>query len=189
MKTTTDLQHWQQLLAETDGWRLGEIVAWLASDGQRQTDLASFVDGLFSKLRDNGLMISRARMAFLTLHPQVYVRGCTWEPHRGAQVYERGHAIVESDSFRGSPVEYVIEQRKSYRCRLAELVPDEDHGVLFEFAADGGTDYLAAPVIFNDAKVGALLALVTQSEAGFSDADLQRLEVRVQFVTSVLEVF
>lgn len=146
-------------------------MAWLASDGQRQTPT------------------SRARLAFLTLHPQVYVRGCTWEPHRGAQVYERRHAIVDSDSFRGSPVEYVLEQRKSHRRRLAELVPDEDHGVLFEFAADGGTDYLAAPVIFNDAKVGALLALVTQSEAGFSDADLQRLEVRVQFVTSVLEVF
>ena len=64
--------------ADTGGWRLSDVVSWLVTEGRRSTDLGAFTEALCERMNDAGLRLSRVRVSFRTLHPQVFVRGCTW---------------------------------------------------------------------------------------------------------------
>ena len=73
--------------------------------------------------------------------------------------------VLATDAYHGSPFQYVVRTRQSFRRRLLDLDPERDHGVLHEMAAGGGTDYLALPLEYGDGSVQGL-SLVSDGADG-----------------------
>ena len=172
-------------------WDLLSVIAWVVTEGYATGDLAKLSDGLSQLLRERGLPLMRTRISFLALHPQVFVRGCTWNRGAGAGAvyYERPHAVLEADSYKGSPAEHLRTTQTPFRRRLVALDEGVDHTLLLELARDGGTDYFAVPGEFSNGSMGGSLMLVTDGPGGFTDADLAALQAMIRFLSPILELF
>ena len=93
---------------------------------------------------------------------------------------------LSTAAYYGSPFQYVVERRQTFRRRLLDLDTKRDHEVLHEMAAAGGTDYLAVPLEYGDGSVQGL-SLVSDGEDGFADAHLELIERLRQPLAAALE--
>jgi adenylate cyclase len=93
---------------------------------------------------------------------------------------------LSTGAYFGSPFQYVVERRQTFRRRLLDLDPERDHEVLHEMAAAGGTDYLAVPLEYGDGSVQAL-SLVSDGKDGFADSHLELIERVRQPLAAALE--
>ena len=93
---------------------------------------------------------------------------------------------LSTGAYCGSPFQYVVERRQTFRRRLLDLHPEGDHQVLHEMAAAGGTDYLAVPLEYGDGSVQGL-SLVSDGQDGFADTHLELIERLRQPLAAALE--
>ena len=164
------------------------MIAWLAREGRFLAPLERFVAGLGDRLLMAGVPVWRVRLGLRTLHPQVRAVGVLWTRGHGAHSTRRFHGIEHSDDYLGSPIQHVLETGTALRRRLTELDPERDHAVLHTIAAQGGVDYLALPLRFNDGVSNAFIVVTDRAE-GFSQADVAGLEMLVDHVSPIVEVF
>jgi adenylate cyclase len=95
-------------------------------------------------------------------------------------------AMLATGAYYGSPFQYVVEGRRTFRRRLLDLDRERDHQVLHEMAAAGGTDYLAVPLEYGDGSVQAM-SLVSDGATGFAEAHLELIERLRQPLAAALE--
>ncbi len=176
------------LVGDTDGWALAPVVAWLFSEGVNCDDPEGLVIGMAGKLEEVGAPISRFRLAYWTIHPQVAAHSYVW--HRGnprIASFAVPHGIFNSPSYIGSPAEDIRTSKQPKRYRLSEgLDPEKDHQVLFELRDEGATDYLALPMVTFGGNVDSLF-IATDRESGFDDADIAKLTALSRFLMPVIE--
>src|ERR1700733_10920063 len=97
----------------------------------------------------HGIPVWRAAMFVRTLHPQLLGRRIEWREGAGATYGEATYELYDSGAFRGSPVAQVYEDGAPIRLRLDR--PDaRAFAQLDPLRAEGGTDYLAFPVVFSN---------------------------------------
>ena len=122
----------------------------------------------------SGIPVWRAALFVRTLHPQVMGRRIEWRQGVGVRIGEASHEVVDSEAFHGSPVVRVYQEVRPLRLRLntpeARAFPQLD-----ELRAEGGTDYLAVPIVFSNGEVH-VGTWATRYPGGFSDAQCAALE-------------
>lgn len=123
---------------------------------------------------DAGIPLWRVAVFVRTLHPQIMGRGIRWRLGAGVTITEAPFEVFDSDSFRGSPVARVYEEARPIHLRLdgteARAFPQ-----LAELRAEGGTDYLALPLLFSNGEVH-VATWATRHRGGFTDRQRAALE-------------
>ena len=156
--------------------RTEQIARWLIADARLTLEPLPLIDGFCQRLIKLGVPLWRLRAGQRLANPLASAWGVIWtRDGSGTHEYVVPRTLLSTDSFYGSPFEYVVGSRRSFRRRLTDLHPEHDHQVLQEMAAAGGTDYLALPLEYGDGSVQGL-SLVADGEAGFADWHLEIIE-------------
>jgi adenylate cyclase len=163
-----------------------EIAGWLIADGRLSPDPVRLVAGFCERLTQRGVPLWRLRAGQRLANPLAAAWGVIWTRGASAHEYLVARTTLSTDAFHGSPFQFVVERRASFRRRLQGLDAEGDHQVLHEMAAAGGTDYLAVPLEYGDGSVQGL-SLVSDGQGGFADWDLELIERLRQPLAAAME--
>ncbi|MBC7803397.1 MAG: adenylate/guanylate cyclase domain-containing protein [Candidatus Parcubacteria bacterium] len=147
----------------------------------------ALVNGLMAQLDQAGARIDRLRFVSGTLHPQLLAWGAVWSRDSDAQILTADRGVQISDAYLNSPIKIVREQNRIYRRRLEAGLREEDYSLLHELRAEGMTDYLALPMVFNSGTVN-FLAFATTAPGGFTEAELERLGALANLLAPLIEI-
>ena len=162
------------------------IARWLIADARLSLDPVGLIEAFCEQLTERGVPLGRLRAGQRLANPLASAWGVIWTRGAGAHEYLVARTMLSTDAFFGSPFQFVVERRATFRRRLQGLDPERDHQVLHEMAAAGGTDYLAVPLEYGDGSVQAL-SLVSDGEDGFADWHLELIEDLRQPLAAALE--
>lgn len=182
---TTDEQA-ELILGSTEGWALAPVIDWLLREGCKTNDAGVLVSGLVDRLLEAGAPIFRLRLAFWTIHPLLAAIAYQWRQGQPLQEFKVKHGIFQTSSYLGSPAEELRNKKVSIRQRLDALDPDKHHTVLFEIRDEGGTDYLAIPLVSFNGQVDSLF-FTTDRPEGFSDSDIAKFEALGRIMLPIIE--
>jgi adenylate cyclase len=163
------------------------IAEWLIGEGRLIGQPRPLIEGFCRRLLAAGVPLWRLRAGQRLANPLLSAWGVVWtRDGSGDEEYVITRDTLGTGAYFGSPFQYVVERRRSFRRRLIGLDPERDHSVLHEMAAAGGSDYLAMPLEYGDGSVQGL-AVVSDRARGFDDDDLGRLEALRQPLAAALE--
>lgn len=177
----------QRLFGPSDGWSLVPVGVWLLTEGRLLRDPAVLLNALMAQLDAAGAHIDRVRISSRTLHPQLLALGVIWNRSTGAQLAHGRHGVQETDSYVGSPMQFVDEHRQMFRQRLDTEAQDDEHALLQEVRSEGMTDYVALPMVFGSGTSNAI-TLATTAAQGFSPSDLLRLVALANLLAPLFEI-
>jgi adenylate cyclase len=166
-------------------WPVEPTLDWLMREGRLLGDLRRVVEQLCARLHEAGAPLWRLYLGLQTLHPQLRAMGFVWVRGQPAERIARRHGIENTSAFIGSPIQQVRFMGGKIRRKLAELTAD-DHVVLHELQAEGGTDYLAWPMPFSRGEM-PVVTLATDHPDGFSDADIAKFERVLDHLAPIAE--
>jgi adenylate cyclase len=151
------------------------VVDWLV-DGARSAHAPQDVLAqLCERLVACGLPLHRVAMFVRTLHPDVMGRRLLWRAGEEVVVNEADYALLETDTYRRSPVRIVFATAQPIRLRVDDPDCPQDYGIVEELRAEGVSDYLIHPLSSTSGEVHAI-SWTTTRPGGFADADLAALE-------------
>lgn len=151
-----------------------DIANWLIGEGRLLGDGLKVVEGLAARLVASGVPLSRMRINHQLANPLIVGWSTVWTTD-GASENAIPASILKTSAWHGSPFQYVVQNRATFRRRLDSLHPVDDHSVLHEMADAGGTDFFAMALSFSDGSTQGA-SFVTKDPRGFSDRDLEILE-------------
>jgi adenylate cyclase len=166
---------------------IAAILAWLIDGARDVATPDAVLAELCERLVDRGIPLWRVAVFVRTLHPQVMGRGVKWRAGAGVTITEASFEVFDSDSFRGSPVARVYEEARPLRLRL-DGVEAGAFPQLAELRAEGGTDYLAFPLLFCNGEVH-VATWATQQRGGFTDRQRAALEAVNAPLARVTEIY
>ena len=162
-----------------------EVAEWLIGPGRLSGDATVVASGLAERLRTLGIPLHRLRMAMRVDNPLLSAWGISWTPETGASVYTVSQALLDTSAYAGSPVQYVIETRQTFRQRLDRLEASS-HTILRELASDGYTDYFVVPVSFGNGVVQTAM-FATRDEGAFQGCHIALVEDLAPAISAALE--
>ncbi len=169
-------------------WKVRPVVDWLIAEGRFRRSPADLAQALCERLVAAGAPLWRLRFAPRVANPLLRAWGVTWRrDDEQAREYTVGHGVDRTAVFIGSPFQYVIERRVPFRRRLVDLDPQADHSALHDVAADGGTDFLALPMVFGDGAAQGI-SFATDRPSGFTTCDIGALTSLTAYLAPVVEV-
>jgi len=146
---------------------------WLIAGALSATTPNEVIAEMCERILTAGIQLWRAALFVRTLHPQIMGRRIEWREGAGVSIGEAPYEVFDSDSFRGSPIATVYREARTLRVRLdgheARAFPQLD-----ELCAQGGTDYLAVPIVFSNGEVH-VGTWATRRTGGFTDAQIDAL--------------
>jgi adenylate cyclase len=163
------------------------VVAWMLRDGRRNTHMREFGDEMCRRIVEARIPLWRAFCAIRTLHPQIMASAYVW--HRGGTGAERRlaeHGVEKTPDFIRSPLAVVRRTGRSVRRRLDDPNVAVDYEVLETFRAEGGTDYIAMPLIFSDGNINTI-SWLTDRPGGFTDEEIAGLAGVAEMLTVIVE--
>ena len=154
------------------------IVEWLADEALQDTEPAKLYGELCQRLRGVGMPILRGQVAFRVLHPLYDASAMEWTAEKGVVVEHFRPDQSGQDDFLRSPLGHVMIHRLPVlRRRLTGETALMDFGVLEEFRASGGTDYLVFAIGFDPAgDNGVLCSWLGDRATGFTDQEIVELQ-------------
>ena len=164
-----------------------QFTDWIFGEGRFNSEFDDFMDAVCHKLIELGTPVSRVRISFRILHPQLMAWSCVWEKNKGAELIEVGKDIIESDDYVGSPIEYIYDHNRPIRQSLFEL-PDDAHSVYCGLRDQGLTDYFACPIYFSNGAPN-VATFATDSDQGFSEDCIGFLSDISVLITPFIETF
>jgi len=174
-------------VAKTHAASGDEIVRWILTEGREAPNPARFLTNMCLRLVEAGVPLWRVTIWVATLHPQIRAFGWRW--WRGRPVSEEvrvAQGIERTEEYILSPLRPTIEEGKVLRRRLGEEGPAE-FPLLAELQAEGGTDYIAAPLNRMGSRY-PVVAWASDRSGGFDDDDLALLETIRPALAAVIEV-
>ena len=164
---------------------LFQLTQWLSNANSR---VLGSVEIVFNESVERavalGLPLFRVSTQMSTMHPEVEGLELEWWRGRGTSSRKIGRKVLESDAFRGSPIEEVLRTRTTLRCRLEQPGERARFPQLAELANRGATDYVVLHVPLTHGRNTCLTA-ATDKPGGFGTYDLIP---SVHFVRSRLAV-
>ena len=168
-------------------WKPEPIVEWLITEGRLLRAPADLTLALCERLTAAGAPLWRVRFAPQLANPLLRAWGVVWRRDEGrAREYQVEHGLEQTGAYLGSPFQHVIERREPFRRRLIDLEAGTDHQALHDVAADGGTDFLALPMLFNNGSAQGI-SFATDRPSGFHDHDVAGLKSLTAYLTPVIE--
>jgi adenylate cyclase len=164
-----------------------DIARWLIAQARISLDPLALITGFCERLVAQGVPLWRLRAGQRLANPLASAWGVIWTRDGSAtHEYLVPRTTLSTGAYHGSPFQFVLERRQTFRRRLRDLDPERDHEVLHEMAAAGGTDYLAVPLEYGDGSVQGL-SLVSDGEDGFAHSHLALIEELRQPLAAALE--
>jgi adenylate cyclase len=161
-------------------YRLGVTASAQANLEQLHSDLCGWV-------LDAGIPICRATLGLELLHPLQRGEQFVWTAE-GSQVLKNLRAdIAKSGAYLRSPIRIVDQTGRYYRRRLDTAAADVPF--LEELRTRGATDYVIYPLPFGDRGRTCVASFATRTEAGFTEADIRRLELASIMLSPYAERF
>jgi adenylate cyclase len=163
------------------------VVAWMLHEGRRNTHMREFGDEMCRRVVEAGIPLWRAFCAIGTLHPEIAATAYVWR--RGAGTAERrtaAHGTEKTPAFTQSPLAEVRRTARTIRRRLGDPEAVLDYPVLKEFRAEGGTDYVAMPMLFSNGEINSI-SWLTDRPGGFADAEIAGLGAVAEMLTVLVE--
>ena len=160
----------------------------MLSDGRRNTRAREFGAEMCRRIVAAGIPIWRGFCFVATLHPEIRATAYIWNREEaGAMRVVAGHDLANSPEFTDSPIAEVRRSREMMRRRLGDSSCPLDFPVLQQFKAEGGTDYVAIPMVRSDAETNAITFL-TDRKGGFTDGEIAGLEYIAQALGLITEL-
>ena len=145
-----------------------DITNWLI-DGARSAERSDLVLGeLCNRLVAAGIPLWRVGVFVRTLHPDVFGRSFVWRHGADVVTGTASFDIVDSDTYRTSPLAALYATGKGVRRRIAEGEGLDELPFIREMRDEGVTDYIAIPLIFTDGSIHAT-SWTTASRADLRD--------------------
>ena len=163
------------------------IEAWLLAEGRHIPRTRDLVGALCQRLIAAGMPLWRIVLSVRTIHPQILSTVYYWVRDADSVVINRGHDIVTDPIYLNSPFKVIHDGAGALRRRLADRTPPLDFPVLEELRAQGGTDYVAMPIVFSDGTVNAV-SWASDARGGFRVEDLKRIDALLPILALILEV-
>ena len=167
------------------------VAEWMLEAALATTSAPDAFAGMLERLRQQGLQIDRAQIAYTTLHPLNRGSGATWRADTGLEVADYSYDRDENVSgWFTSPVRYVIvNQIERLRRRLSGPGAMIDFPILEELSAEGLTDYVIFARAFESfyspveididperpVTAGMTCSFSTMRPAGFTDEELNTI--------------
>jgi adenylate cyclase len=164
------------------------VVDWLVDGGRTARRPEDVLAGLCDRLLACGLPLHRVAVFVTTLHPDVMGRRFLWRPGEGVVVSEAPYGMLETDTYRRSPVPVVFATAKPIRRRIEAPDCPTDYQIVEEMRAEGVTDYLIQPLQFTNGEVHAI-SWTTLRPGGFTDNDVAGLEAIRRPFARLAEVY
>ena len=164
------------------------LVGWLLDEGWNLVEPTDLVGRLAERLVEAGMPLLRMRVVIRAPHPLVFGTRYTWRRDSGqTEVSSPSHDALRTATYLDSPIAAILDGAAPIRRRLDGRHPKLDFPYLEDLVAEGGTDYFALPLPFQDGKINAL-TLATDRPGGFSDAELEAISGMVPVLARLLEV-
>ena len=156
--------------------RAAEVVSWMLQDGRSKLGRArEWGSEMCERIVGAGIPIVRGFCYVGTLHPQVAASGYTWKRGEGkATRVPVEHGIEALVGFAGSPLAVALQTRQLVRRRLEDTA-EVDSSELADFRGQGGTEYVALPMVCSTGEVN-VISFMTDQSGGFSENDIAALE-------------
>ena len=152
-----------------------QVIHWLIEGAPTARGARDVLAGLCDRLISCGLPLHRVAVFVTTLHPDVMGRRFLWREGEEVLVTEAPYDVMQTDTYRRSPVPIVFATARPIRRQLDSPDCPIDYEILGELRAEGVTDYLIQPLPFTNGEVHAI-SWTTQRPGGFSDDDVAALE-------------
>jgi adenylate cyclase len=151
------------------------VIDWLIQGAPTARQPQDVLAGLCDRLVACGLPLHRVAVFVTTLHPDVMGRRFLWRRGEEVAISEAPYEMIQSDTYRRSPVPIVFERAEAIRRRIEDPDCPNDYEIVNELRAEGVTDYLIQPLPFTNGEVHAI-SWTTLRPGGFTDADIATLE-------------
>ncbi len=148
------------------------VVSWMLRDGRHYTQMREFGDEMCRRIVAAGIPLWRGFCSVSTLHPEVAATAYVWRrDEHGATRRVAPHGLFEKPEFAQSPIAEVRRTGGTIRRRLADSDCPLDYPVLAQLKSEGGTDYLASPMVCSSGEINVITWL-TDRAGGFSDDEV-----------------
>ena len=164
------------------------LVNWLLESAFAATTPEELVTQLVEQMLAAGIPLLRLNIILTTLHPQV--TGLSYKWARGAGPVEEEpvpHSRLAKREYLESPLYPIFEGAGGIRRRLDGDSPQLDFPILHDLKAQGGTDYVAMPLLFSDGRIN-VLTLSADQPGGFSTAQLGGIYEVLGLLSRLFEV-
>lgn len=168
--------------------RLKPFVEWLAERQGTAADLAELHQALCRLLNTLGYGLWKSGLLLETLDPEFSGGRTVWS-REGSSELEltlNPHTRDMSEQYARSPLKIVDETGHTLRARLDGSVLSLP--LFEELRAEGATDYMIVPLAFIDRRRSAGLSFATDTPGGFTDEDVNELELISTLFSATLEV-
>ncbi len=174
-----------------------DVIDWLI-DGARSAERSDLVLGeLCERITKAGVPLWRVGIFVRTLHPDVFARSFVWRPDTGVVTATAAHDIVDSETYKTSPLAHLYSTGEAIRHRIPEggvirhrINADENidaYPILRELREEGVTDYIAIPLRFTDGSLHGS-SWTTKEPGGFTPVQLAALQTLVPPLARVAEI-
>lgn len=174
---------------EPTRWETEPIIDWLLAEGRFLNGVDDVIEQLGQRMAAAGAPLWRLRLSMRTLHPLLAAVSAVWERDKeGTTSIQTPHGMEGRSGYYGSPLEIIGRTNRPLRRRLFAGLSTEDHNVLHDLRARGGTDYYGLPMRFSDGSAGSMV-FVTDRDGGFFDEDIASFDRITSVVAPIAEVF
>ncbi|MFB3082061.1 MAG: adenylate/guanylate cyclase domain-containing protein [Gammaproteobacteria bacterium] len=174
-------------------WCANPVVAWLLTEGWSITDPTELVERLARRLVAAELPLWRLVCLIRTLHPQVIGTRYMWRRDPGVtnlryKEYSPPHDVLQTSQYVDSPLAAILDGAVGgIRRRLDIPGVEPDFPILKELHAEGGTDYVAMPLVFSDGQINAI-TFTADRPGGFTAPELEQMRELLPVLARLLEV-
>jgi adenylate cyclase len=164
-----------------------EIADWLIDGARDAAAPEEFFARLCEKVSEAGVPLWRVGVFMRTLHPNIMVRSFFWRPGAEVAVGTATYDIIDTDTYRTSPLSTIYMTGKPVRHRIANGEGLDQSPFLKELLDEGATDYIGFPMLFTDGSMHSA-TWSTKAPSGFTDNQIQALATLMPALTRVSEI-
>ncbi len=164
------------------------LVGWLLAEGWNVDQPTDLVGRLAERMVEAGMPLLRMRVVIRVPHPPVFGIRYTWRRDTGqTEVSSPSHDALRTAIYLKSPIAAILDGAAPIRRRLDGRNPKLDFPYLEDLVAEGGTDYVALPLLFQDGRINAL-TLAADRPGGFGEVELETVSGMLPVLARLLEV-
>jgi adenylate cyclase len=165
-----------------------EVVTWMMRKGRHMTHMREFGDEMCRRIVAARIPIWRAFCSVDTLHPQIVASAYIWRrEEQGAVRRTAPHSFFASQEWTTSPIAELKRTGHTIRRRVCDPDCPMDFPVVGELRAEGGTDYIAMPMICSGGEINAI-SWATNQPGGFSEAEVEGLTAVADTLAIIVEL-
>ena len=132
------------------------IADWLIDGARSATSPQQVLAVLCQRLVAAGVPLWRAAVFVRTLHPEIAGRRFIWRQGEDVGISDLPYEGLQQPEYRDGVFLRVVETAAPVRRRLDAAPGTPDSAVLAQLREQGGTDYLASPLVFSDGRIRSL---------------------------------